>query len=289
MAQASRPLPDVWLHRTAARTWSGALDGKRAPGAPTRGPRWTYVLRMLTRYEFHARYRAQALGVVWSFLNPLVMMAILSLIFTHVFPSATKNFPIFVLIGLVVWQWVSAATNAATLAFVSNADVVKRTVFARQLLPLSMVLSYGINFLMEASLLLVFIPIFSSSFKLSPALLLVPVLLGWLLVLLSGVALMVSVLNVIYRDLAYLVQTGLYILYWLTPVIYPLDVVPEPYQTVLKCNPIGAILTALRGAIMLGDVPSPLGWTSIVLPSLVVFGLGWVVFRHYERMVLDYV
>src|SRR5258706_9199843 len=170
MPPASRPLPDVWLHRTARRTWSGTFDGQRSSGAPTRGPHWLYVLRVLTRYEFHARYRAQALGVVWSFLNPLVMMAILSLIFTHVFRSATKNFPIFVLIGLVVWQWVSAATNAATVAFVSNADVVKRTVFARQPLPLSMVLSYGINFLMESSLLLIFIPIFASSFKLSFAL-----------------------------------------------------------------------------------------------------------------------
>ena len=286
---APRELPDAWVHRTPERTWVGDFDGTPRRRAKTRGPHWLYVLKVLTANEFFARYRAQALGFVWSFLNPLVMMAILSVIFTRVFPSHTKNFPIFVLMGVIVWQWVSAAANGTTMVFVNNADMIKRTVFPRQLLPMSLILSFGINFLMESSLLVVFIPIFPSAFKLSPTLLLVPVFLAFLLVLLFGVGLMVSVLNVLYRDLAYLVQTGLYILYWLTPVIYPLEIVPEPYQTALKCNPFGAILTALRGAIMLGETPSALGWASIVGPSVAMFLLGWAVFRHYERMVLDYV
>jgi len=247
------------------------------------------VLRVLTRHEFQARYRAQALGVVWSFLNPLVMMGILSIILTRVFRASTPNYPIFMLIGLVVWQWVSAACNGATQSFVTNAEIVKRTVFPRQLLPLSLVLSYAINFAMEASLLLIFIPIFPHAFKLSPALLLIPILIVLLAVLLSGFALMVSVLNVVYRDVAYLVSTGLLILYWLTPVIYPYDVIPFPYRTILQCNPIGGILTALRGAIMLGQCPTALMWAGIILPTLLIFGLGWVIFRNYERMVLDYV
>jgi ABC-type polysaccharide/polyol phosphate export permease len=118
---------------------------------------------------------------------------------------------------------------------------------------------------------------------------LVPVLLLAMCLLLAGVALAVSVLNVIYRDLAYLVETGLMIMYWLTPVIYDVNQVPEPYCTALKCNPFGAILIALRNAIMGGTAPTALGWASIWLPTLFVLGLGWAIFRHYERMVLDYV
>ncbi len=79
------------------------------------------------------------------------------------------------------------------------------------------------------------------------------------------------------------------ILYWLTPVIYPYDVIPFPWRTILQCNPIGGILTALRGAIMLGQYPTALMWAGIILPTLLIFGLGWAIFRHYERMVLDYV
>ena len=76
---------------------------------------------------------------------------------------------------------------------------------------------------------------------------------------------------------------------WLTPVIYPWDIIGFPYRTILQCNPIGALMTAMRGAIMTGSYPSALGWASIWIPSITVFIGGWLIFRHYERMVLDYV
>jgi ABC-type polysaccharide/polyol phosphate export permease len=292
-AHNARELPDVWQHRNARRSWTGALGTEALPPQPRRQvvPSWLYVLRVLTLHDFHARYRAQALGFVWSLLNPLVMMGLLSVIFTRFMPSRQANYPIYVLTGLVVWQWFSSSVNAATGSFIHNAEIVKRTVFPRQLLPLSMVLSYAINFALESSLLFIFIPIFPSAFKLSPALVLVPVLIFWLAVLIAGVSLAVSVLNVVYRDVAYIVTTGLTLLYWLTPLIYPFDekTIPYPYHTLWQCNPLCGILTALRGAMMLGEVPTLLGWAGILVPTLTVFGIGWLVFRHYERMVLDYV
>jgi hypothetical protein len=121
------------------------------------------VLWVLVRTEFRARYRAQALGIVWSLLNPLVMMGIISVIFTQLFRSAEKFFPIFLLIGLLLWQWFSTSLNSATGIFVSNADIIKRTVFARPLLPIASVLSFGINFLLECVVLIAFIPIFPGS------------------------------------------------------------------------------------------------------------------------------
>jgi ABC-type polysaccharide/polyol phosphate export permease len=277
----SRALPDGWVHRTAKRTWT---EGEQPIGAG-----WLHALWLLTRHEFRARYRAQALGVVWSLLNPIVMMGILSLIFTRVFRSQVPNFPIFMLIGLVVWQFFTSAITAATGSFVQYADIIKRTVFPRQLLPLAVMLSYGMNFCVESLVLFIFIPIFPSAFHLSWTLLLVPVILSFLVLLLAGIALAVSVLNVLYRDVAYLVNTALLLLYWLTPVIYPVEIIPEPYQALLKCSPLTGILNALRGCVMTGTPPTALMWASLTLPSLAVFGLGWLVFRHYEKMVLDYV
>jgi ABC-type polysaccharide/polyol phosphate export permease len=137
--------------------------------------------------------------------------------------------------------------------------------------------------------LFIFIPIFPHSFKLSWALLLIPVVLGFLVLCLAGVALAMSVLNVIYRDLAYLVEIGLMILYWLTPIIYRIEAVPEPYQKIFKCSPLAGVVNALRNIIMLGQPPSLLGWASIILPSVLIFGIGWLIFRRWERTVLDYV
>lgn len=301
-----RKLPAQWTHRTAQRVYKGPLEAATATTVPqaiepllseheTASPLAAHrqhplhVLWVLTRTEFRARYRAQALGIIWSILNPLVMMAIISVIFTQVFRSAEKHFPIFLLIGLLVWQWFTSAVTSATGVFVANADIIKRTVFARALLPVSVVLSFGVNFCLESLVLLAFIPIFPGAFCLSWALLLIPVYLVLALLLMASIGLATSVLNVIYRDVSYLVNTALLILYWLTPLVYPLDVIPEPYRMLLQANPIAGILNSLRRAIMHGEAPSALGWAGMVLPTALAMVIGWRIYRHYEHMVLDYV
>lgn len=296
-----RLLPALWSHRTKNGIRSGPLDrhGDESPAPIAHAKREALsrlpqqhplqVLWVLTRTDFRARYRAQALGIIWSLLNPLVMMAIISVIFTQVFKSAQAHFPIFLLIGLLSWQWFTTSINAATGVFISNADIVKRTVFARQLLPISTSLSYAINFGIESLVLLAFIPIFPGAFKLSWALLLVPVFLAIQLALIVGLALMTSVLNVIYRDVQYLVNTALLILYWLTPVIYPLKMIPYPYGTLLMINPMAGVMTSLRNVIMEGVLPTQVAWAGMIIPTAIVLFIGWRVFRHYEHMVLDYV
>ena len=246
------------------------------------------LLRLFVGNDFRARYRAQAMGVVWSLLQPLVMMSILSLVFSR-WRANEPSYPVLLLIGLLVWQWVSQALNAATLSFVSNADMVKRTVFPRVLLPISSVLSYGLNAAVETLVLLALIPFFPFAFKLTPALLVVPIVLALLVLLLAAAAAVTSVLNVIYRDVAYLVSTGLLILYWLTPIIYLPSDLPERWRAILMWNPLAGVVTALRGAICDGTVPTAMAWLQIVAPTAVALLLGVVVFRHFEREMLDHV
>src|SRR5262249_42190572 len=212
-----RALPEVWVHRRPRGLSWGPLEEGAAPGR--RGvvtPRTTgwHVLGVLLRNEFRARYRSQALGILWSLLNPLVQMTILSVIFSHVpaFKSAIPHYPVYLLLGVVVWQWFSTGVNSATQSFITHADIVKRTVFSRQLLPLATALSYGINFAMESALVLALALVWPHAFRLTPALLLVPLILAILALLLVGVVLATSVLNVIYRDVAFLVSTALTLL-----------------------------------------------------------------------------
>ncbi len=217
------------------------------------------------------------------------MMGILSLVFTQVFRGATPHFPIYLLIGLIVWQWFTNAVTSGTQVFVAHGDIIKRTVFARQALPMATVLSYAINFAIESLVLLVFVPIFPDAFRLTPALLLVPLLLVLLALLLVGITLATSVLNVVYRDVAYIVNTAILLLNWLTPVFYPIEVIPQPYRSILLWNPIGGILQALRGVVMQGRAPTALEWAMAVGPTALVLLGGWAIFRRYERMALDYV
>ncbi|HWE27774.1 MAG TPA: ABC transporter permease [Polyangia bacterium] len=288
-----RALPDVWVHRRPAGPSWGPLDDESPSAAKLKAPRTTgwHVLSVLLRNEFRARYRSQALGILWSLLNPLVQTAILSVIFSHVsaFKSAIPHFAVYLLIGVVVWQWFATAINTATQSFISNADIVKRTVFSRQIIPLSTAMSYGINFAMEGLLVLALVAVWPHAFKLSWALVLVPVILAILSALIVGIVLATSVLNVIYRDVAFLVSTALTLLYWLCPIIYPLSFVPPAYLPFYQMNPIASILVALRGCIMDGAFPSALTWAGMLGPTALMLAVGWVIFRHYELMVLDYV
>lgn len=289
-----RPLDGPWIHRTPTRTWYGPLDDvdADAPRGRVAYPwlaRSLHVLRVLTLHEFRGRYRAQALGVIWSLANPLVMMAIFSVVFAGTFRGNTPHFPVFVLVGQLVWQWMSNAVSAGTQVFVVNADLIKRTVFAREALPLSQVASYAINLGLESLVLLLFIPVFPDAFRLSSALLAVPLLLLVVAALLAGVTLCTSVLNVIYRDVSFAVSTGLSILYWLTGVFYPMEMVPERYRVFLEWNPAAAALSGLRGAIIDGAWPAPATWLHLGLPTAAVLLLGVLVFRRYERMALDHV
>ena len=290
MTPAPHSLPDIWIVRTPSGARACRREGDRFIPASRAWLRdQISLLRLFVGNDFRARYRAQALGVLWSLLQPLVMMTILSLVFTKAFRQTEPNFPIFLLIGLLAWQWTSNALNSAALAFVGQADMVKRTVFPRALLPLASVLSYGVNAAIESLALIALIPFFPDAFHASWALLAIPGLLFWLIILLSGIALAVSVLNVIYRDVAYLVQTSLLIIYWLTPIVYPPTLLPERYRTFFDWNPLAAILTGLRAIILHGEFPTRFDWLHAAVPSVVMAIIGLAIFRKQESEMLDHV
>jgi ABC-type polysaccharide/polyol phosphate export permease len=284
-------LPEVWVHRRPRGVTYGSLDERVSARAP-RDTHWLHVLVVLTRNEFRARYRSQALGIVWSLLNPLVQMTILSAIFSQIATfREIPNYPVYLILGVVVWQWFSTAINAGTQSVITHADIIKRTVFPRHLLPLATALSYGVNFAMESLLVVLLALIWPTAFKLTPALLLVPIILVVLATLIASIVVATSMLNVIYRDVSFLVSTALTLLYWLTPIIYPVSIVTHtrvPLALYLM-NPIAAVLVGLRDCVLSGTAPSLLTWIGMVGPTALVVLVAALVFRHYERMVLDYV
>jgi lipopolysaccharide transport system permease protein len=108
-------------------------------------------------------------------------------------------------------------------------------------------------------------------------------------VLLTGIALAASVLNVIYRDMAYLVSTGLSLVYWLTPVVYPPSMLPERWRALFAWNPLSGVMMGVRDALLRGTAPSGEAWLQLVVPTLLVLLVGVAIFRRHEREMLDHV
>lgn len=236
------------------------------PDGASSNPLWEiweyrYALRNLVLKDFRVRYRNMSLGILWSVLNPLVMLAVLVVVFSYIHPNRTQHhFPIFLLLGLIGFNYFSMCLSAAVTCIKDNASLVKKVIFPRQLLPLSVLLSQTIHLFIQLALLFFFILWFRLPVRPSYAWL-VPVL-GVEIMAIVGLSLLVSALNVYYRDVQYIVESGLRVMFWFTPIFYALRTVrislsnihPALYYLYLM-NPLAGCIDAARWAVLEGRAP----------------------------------
>jgi len=252
--------------------------------------RYRFALWNLILKDFRVRYRNMSLGVLWSLLNPLVMLGVLVIVFSYIHPSRHANFfPIFLLLGMVTYNFFSLCLPPATNAVVENAALVKKVIFPRELIPVSVVLSQVVHLLIQLALLLVFLLLF----RVPPrtAWLLVPALFAAEMVFIMGAAMLCSALNVFYRDILYLVQSLLTVLFWLTPIFYDLKQVklnlPRPLYLLYILNPLAGYIDAVRFAV-LGERPLDLEALCMALAvTLFTLLLGMRVFRARQPHFAD--
>jgi ABC-type polysaccharide/polyol phosphate export permease len=286
-----------WVHLSAA----GIEIGSETPTGRASNPLWALIsafsltwsvreiLWVLVVKDFKARYRAQALGLFWSFAHPLVMMITITIAFKYVLKVQIENFQIFYLIGSVIWQFFSNSVLATTGSMIDNAGLVKRTTFPRFLFPVAAILSHLIHFGLEMLLVFAFFFVFPQAYVFNSSLFALPLLILLLLVMLTGVGLTTSGLNVRYRDVYYLVTSTLTVAFWLTPVLFRIDMAPGWLRPLLRANPVAGVIEGARNVIMLGEWPSPSEIAPGAVSGLVMFFVGCAVFRRQNLHIADYV
>jgi len=297
VTRSTRSLEEApWVHVTP----SGTSFGGETPGGGVRGPLQSLIVALQTTYkvrstlwilvlkEFKSRYRAQALGLFWSLAHPLVMMATVSFAFVYVLRIDIPNFPIFYLIGAIFWHWFSNALMAATSIFNENGALVKRTTFPRYLLPVSRVLASFLSFLTEWVLVVGFYFVFPDAFAFTYRVIAIPFLFLITFVTLTGASLILSVLDVRYRDVYYMVTSVLTVAFWFSPVLYPVDKAPEQFRWILYLNPMTGIMEGARAVLMRGHWPSAMDVGPATAMALLVFAIGCLVFRRYNLTLADH-
>jgi len=253
---------------------------------------WThrFPLVNLVLKDFRIRYRHMSLGMLWSVLNPLVLLGVLSFVFVVLLRNPQPYFPVFVLLGLVMYNFFSLCLNAATSSVIDNAMLIKRVSFPRLIVPVSVVLSQLIHVVIQLALLGVFILIFQVPLRWT--FLWLPVIYAAELLFVLGVALICSSLCVVYRDTRYLVESGLTILFWLTPIFYSLQSahqnLPRALYAVYICNPLSGYIEAARRAVIYGVAPDMISLLIAVSVSLAALVAGLLVFTALEREFTDH-
>jgi ABC-type polysaccharide/polyol phosphate export permease len=248
---------------------------------------FSFVLRTLLMKDFRVRYRNMSLGVGWSLANPLVMMGVLTFIFTRIFPSAGQpNYPIFVLCGLIPFNFFTLAWATATTSLVDNAGLIKRTRFPREIVPITVVLGNCVHYVIQLGLLLTLVLVFGRGITVHW--LWLPVLVVLEIVFVIGIGLAFAAIDVYIRDTRYVVESANVVLFWMVPIFYSFDVIPQQYHEFYRFNPIAAVVLAFRNVLLEGTAPPNSLLFRLALVSGMSFLTGAFIFERLKKRFYDY-
>lgn len=244
------------------------------------------LLNELMARDIKIKYRRSVLGVLWTLLNPLMMMIVLSVVFSNLFKFDVENFPIYLLSGQVIFNFFSEATNSAMSSILGSASLIKKVYVPKYLFVLARICSSGINLM--ASLLALILVMMAMRVEMHYTIFLFFVPIVLLIIFSLGVGLFLSAIVVKFRDVMHLYSVFITALMYLTPVIYPISILPEWLKVIVKLNPLTNYLTMFRDVMMnnqmfgMGDLCLGIIEAGIAL----LIGL-YVFYRNQDKFILN--
>ncbi|WP_262264457.1 ABC transporter permease [Pantoea dispersa] len=211
------------------------------------------LISVITEKELKVRYKSSILGYLWSIANPLLFAMIYYFIFKLVMRVQIPNYTIFLITGLFPWQWFASSTSNSLFAFIANAQIIKKTVFPRSVIPLSNVMMEFLHFLCTIPVIVVFLLIYDMRPNISWVWG-IPLIALAQMIFTFGLSLMLSTLNLFFRDLERFITLGLMLMFYCTPILYSLELIPEQYRPFVEGNPLSLLIMSWRDLFMNGKL-----------------------------------
>jgi lipopolysaccharide transport system permease protein len=239
------------------------------------------IVVVLAQKDFKVRYRNSLLGFLWSLLNPLAYMVILTLVFSLMLRIDIPNFAAWVLIGILVWRFFSLGTGQGLFSMIANPSLVSKVYFPRHLIVFSNNLA---SFLSAALEFLALLPLLVLlKVNLSATILFLPVVLVSEFLLVFGLSLILSSLNLRYRDFHQLWDIALQLGFFLSPIVYDASLIPQRYQVLYSLNPVTRLVESTREIFLQQKLPSLFDSAVTAVSAAVFLLIGFLIFRHLER------
>jgi lipopolysaccharide transport system permease protein len=244
--------------------------------------RYRQLIAALTARDLKARYRGSLLGYFWSLANPLLLLAVYTLVFTKFFPQqVVRPYPLFLFAGILPWTFFAAATLEATSSISANAALIKKVMFPAEALPLVVVLSHLVHFALALPVLMAAMLAFMlfGTFHIPLTVLLVPLLMLLQTAFVAGVAMTVSSASVLFRDLRDIITNLLQLGFFVTPIIYLIDTIESrPLRALLRVNPMTPFVVAYQDVLFYGRLPHLFDAVLIVVYATGSLAIGFTVF-----------
>jgi lipopolysaccharide transport system permease protein len=245
------------------------------------------LLMNLTRREVKGRYSQSLFGAGWAIAQPLAMMAVFTLVFARLgqMPSGGAPYPLFAFAALVPWFFFSNSVNSGTMSLVTYRNIVTKTYFPREIVPLAQVGSRLVDLAASSSLFALLLVYYNVGLSAWTAM--VPVFVGMLVLFTLGTTLATSAINVFYRDVSPVVQIGLQLWLYLTPVAYPLSAVPPEYRPFFLLNPLTGVVEGLRAVLVFGREPE---WEVVAVSASLIAALflgAMLLFKKTDKYFAD--
>lgn len=236
----------------------------------------------LVKKDLRGRYKASVLGFLWTFINPLLQLVVYTVVFSVILRAGIEKFYIYLFVALVPWIFFSASLTSGSVSVVASKDMVQKIYFPREVLPISYVTSAFVNMLF--CFIVIFAVLIISGTGINPvALLYLPVIMLVEYILALGGALLTSALTVYFRDLEYIL--GIVTMAWMymTPIMYPIEMVPEELLPIFNLNPMTPIIVAYRDILYYKQIPQLSTLAQGTVLGIIILIVGFVVFRKLQR------
>lgn len=248
-----------------------------------KGTSENFLLNQIIKKNFTSKYKDSFIGVLWSFLNPLIEMALLTAIFSAVFAKSIENFPVYFLTGRIVINFFNSGTKIAMRSIKANRSIFNKIFVPRYIFALGGICSEFLNFLMSVIVLIAIMILTRAPFYPMAILSIIPIAV--LFMLITGIGLMLAIVCTKFSDIEYLYKIFTSLLIYACAIFYPITSVPQPMRGYMELNPVYGIIAQFRSFVMQGQIPSTKLMLTTFVFSLIIFIIGVLIFRKYQNRI----
>ena len=239
------------------------------------------LLKTNVKKDIRGKYKGSFLGVLWSFINPLLMVLVYAIVFPYIMRIQTENYLIFLICGVIPWNFFTQCISGGTTTISNSGNLIKKVYFPREILPISTVTSGVINFLISNIIIMIFVLI--GGIGVSWHLVFLPLLVFIQYIFTLSLVFIVSAINVYIKDVEYMVNFIVMLAFYATPVLYESTMFSGPILWLFRLNPMAHLINAYRDIYLVHQIPQLLNLGIVLIVSLLILIVGYLIFKKLEK------